>query len=148
MIYVPSIKWQKRTRVCVFLYESGLHCSSIEHLLFGEMAFISNRSSVLPPSAKASLGWVVNLFPLSWREEMPMTLWPELRQGLDGWQLRAPRAVEAVPVLGAAAGPSPGSALCAVCIAAASTKTPRKCQWGLWSWCQHTLGSHKYCSYR
>lgn len=62
MLYLPSIKCQKRTRVCVFLYESGLQVSSFEHLLFGEVMCISNRSLVLPPDAKARLRWVVNCF--------------------------------------------------------------------------------------
>ena len=83
MLYLPSIKCQKRTRVCVFLCKLGLQFSSIEHLLFGEMAFISNQSLVLPPNAKARLGWVVNLFLLNSMEEMPTTLRHELGQELD-----------------------------------------------------------------
>lgn len=83
MLYLLWIKCQKRTRVCAFLCELGLQFSSTERLLFGEMVFISNQSSVLPPIAKARLGWMVDLFLLSSVEEMLVTSCPELGQELD-----------------------------------------------------------------
>lgn len=113
MLYLPLIKCQKQTRVCVLLYESGLQFSSAEHLLFGEVTFISNRHLVLPPNPKARLGWVLNLFLLSSMEEMPMTSRPELGQELDRWKFRALTAVETLPTLGVAVGPNLDSSLCA-----------------------------------
>lgn len=47
------------------------------------MVFISNQSSVLPPIAKARLGWMADLFLLSSVEEMLVTSCPELGQELN-----------------------------------------------------------------
>lgn len=119
---LPAVdKCQKQLRVCVFLYELGLQFSSIEHLLWGEMAFISNQSLVLPLSTKARLGWVVNLFMLSPMEEMPMSSWPELRQEPDGWEFRALMPEETVPAAVVAVELNwlhhVGSCIAAMCIA-------------------------------
>lgn len=98
MYTLPAVdKCQKQGRVFVFLYELGLQFSSVEHLLWGQMAFISDQSLVLPLNTKARLGWVVNLFMLSSMEEMPMTSWPELGQEPDGWEFRALMPEEIVP---------------------------------------------------
>lgn len=110
---LPAIdKCQKRTMVCVFLYELGLH--SIEHLLLGEMPFISNQSLVLPLNAKARLGWMVNLFIPSSVEETPTTSQPELEQELDGWKFAARMPVETLPAISVAVELTSDSALCAI----------------------------------
>lgn len=113
---LPAIdKCQKKTTmVCVFLYELGLQFCSIEHLLLGEMSFISNQSLVLPLNTKARLGWMVNLFIPSSVEETPMTSQPELQQELDGWKFVALMPVETLPAISVAVELTSDSALCAI----------------------------------